>query len=157
MYSARCKAPIYTLNFLFMKLYVVTGPELVNAVTRNPKSLGFNPFFFEVGVRLTQPDEKARAIIKDNINGELGQWGYVPEVHHGTVAALGPGKDLDLMIRAMLTRSAALLRTYDAEFSQSPIKLYAWTRHHLTLCTSKAFYGSGNPFDSQPELEQAFW
>lgn len=156
-YSARCKAPIYTMNLLSKKLYVVTGPELVVAVSRNPKSLGFNPFFFEIGVRLTQPDEKARGIIKDNLNGEHGQWGYVMEVHGLTVAALGPGKDLDLMIRAMLIQSATHLETCHTEFSQGTIKLYAWIRHHLTLCSSKAFYGSCNPFESQPELEQAFW
>lgn len=127
------------------------------AVARNAKSLGFNPFFFEIGARLTQPDEEARAIIKDNLNGERGQWGYVMEVHHSTVAALGPGKELDSMIRAMLIQSAMLLEKCDVKFTQGPVQLYAWTRHHLTLCSSKAFYGSRNPFDSQPELDQAFW
>lgn len=156
-FSARCKAPIYTLNVLSKKLYVVTSPELVAAVSRNSKSLSFNPFISEIGARLLRPDEKTKAIINDNINGELGQWGYTMEVHDLTVAALGPGKDLDLMTRAMLIQSAAHLNSCDAEFAQGPIKLYAWTRHLFTLCSSKALYGSCNPFDSQPELEQAFW
>lgn len=135
----------------------MTSPELVAAVSRNSKSLSFNPFISEIGVRLTRPDEKTRAIIDDNLNGELGQWGYVMEVHDMTVAALGPGKGLDSMTSAMLIQSAAHLETSDVEFARGSIKLYAWTRHLFTLCSSKALYGSCNPLDSQPELEQAFW
>lgn len=137
---------------------VVTSPELVTAVSRNAKSLSFNPFIAEIGVRLIRPEEKTRAIINDNLNGELGQWGYVLEVHDLIVTALGPGKDLDLMTHTMLMQSAAHLQTSAAaEFEQGPIKLYAWTRHLFTVCSTKALYGSCNPFDSQPELEEAFW
>ncbi len=156
-HSAQCKAPIYTLNALSKKLYVVTNPDLVVAVSRNSKSLSFNPFISEIGVRLTQPDEKTRAIINDNLNGELGQWGYVKEVHDQIVIAMSPGKDLDSMTQTMLIQSASHLQSSEAEFARGPIKLYAWSRHLFTLCSTKALYGSANPFDSQPELEDSFW
>lgn len=155
--SAKCKAPIYTLNVLSKKLYVVTSPELVAAVSRNSKSLSFNPFISEIGMRLTRPDEPTRAIIKDNINGERGQWGYVLEVHDLTVTALGPGKDLDLIAHAMLVQTAAHLQSSDAKFAKRPIKLYAWSRHLFTMCSTAALYGPDNPFNTQPELEEAFW
>lgn len=138
-------------------MYVVTSPELVTAVSRNAKSLSFNPFIAEIAARLTRPEEKARAILNDNLNGEHGQWGYALDLHDLTVTALAPGKDLDLMTHTMLTQSAAHLQTSAAEFEQGSIKLYAWTRHLFTMCSTKALYGSCNPFDSQPELEKAFW
>lgn len=156
-HSARCKAPIYTLNTLSTKLYVVTGAELVVAVSRNSKSLSFNPFISEIGVRLTRPEQKTIDIINDNLNGELGSWGYVSEIHDLTVSALGPGKELDSMTHAMLARIAEHLQSSEAEFAQGPIKLHAWCRHLFTMCSTKALYGPCNPFDSQPELEEAFW
>ena len=135
----------------------MTSPELVAAVSRNSKSLSFNPFIAEIGVRLTQPDEPTRAIINDNLNGERGQWGYVMEVHDLTVTALSPGKDLDFMAHTMLIQTALHLQSSDGEFAKGPIKLYAWCRHLFTLCSTRALYGPGNPFSIQPELEEAFW
>lgn len=155
--SAKCKAPIYTLNALSKKLYVVTSPELVTAVSRNSKSLSFNPFISEVGVRLTRPDEPTKAIINDNLNGDRGQWGYVLEVHDLTVTALGPGQGLDCMTQSMLIQTAAHLRSSEIEFAKRSIKLYAWSRHFLTMCSTTALYGPGNPFNTQPDLEEAFW
>ena len=80
-YSSKANSPIHTLNVLSKKLYVVTGPELVSAVSRNSKTLSFNPFITEIGARLTGLDGAGIAIINDNIDGERGYWGYVVEIH----------------------------------------------------------------------------
>ena len=69
-HSNKANPPIHTLNVLSNKLYIVTGPELVNAVTRNSKTLSFSPFIAEVALRLTGVGEADVAIIRDNVDGK---------------------------------------------------------------------------------------
>ena len=156
MVSSKARSPIYTLNILSKKLYVVTGPELVNAVSRNSKTLTFNPFISEVGVRLTGVDEACRMIIDDNLDGKRGPWGYVIEVHDRTVAALGNGPGQDQINRAMLGLSTAYLEIARDSFRKGPIHLYDWVREFVTLCSTNAIYGEDNPLRLSPDLKDAF-
>lgn len=142
---------------LSAKLYVVQSPELVTAVSRNSKSLSFNPFISEIGIRLTEADQATRVIIDDNLNGERGPWGYVVEVHDRTVEALNLGKGLDSMLNSLMTKMAEQLEASNDEFTKGTVSLYAWTRHIFTICSTTALYGSNSPFLTQPELERAFW
>ena len=142
---------------LSAKLYVVTSPELVTAVSRSPKSLSFNPFISEIGIRLTEADQATRAIIDDNLNGERGPWGYVIEVHDRTVEAMNVGKGLDYMTNSMMTEIASHLESSNNNFTKGTINLYEWSRHLFTICSTSALYGSNSPFLTQPELEKAFW
>ena len=105
---------------------MVTVPELVNAVSRNSKTLSFNPFISEIGVRLTGVDDVCRAIIEDNLDGKRGSWGYVVEVHDCTVAALTTGRNLDKVNRAMRELSAAYLKEARKELEKGPICLQEW-------------------------------
>lgn len=142
---------------LSAKLYVVTSPELVAAVSRNSKTLSFNPFIAEIGMRLTEADQATRAIINENINGERGPWGYVIEVHDRTIEAMKLGKGLDDMTDSMMTEIAAHLEASNDEFTKGTVNLYAWSRHLFTICSTTAVYGSNSPFLTHSELEKAFW
>ena len=154
--SSKTGSPIYTLNILSKKLYVVTGPELVNAVSRNSKTLTFNPFISEVGVRLTGVDDACRAIIDDNLDGKRGSWGYVVEVHDRTVAALGSGPGLNQTTQAMLEQSSVYLENTRSDLVKGPVYLYAWIRQFVTLCSTNAVYGEDNPLRLIPDLKDAF-
>ena len=89
--GAKCKVPICTLNMLQGKVYVVTSPDLLTALNRNPKAIAFNPFIAQLGKRITGHDEATGKIVQHNLNGEQGSR-YVIEVHDGIVAALAPLK-----------------------------------------------------------------
>ena len=134
----------------------MTGPDLLNAVSRNSRTLNFNPFIAEIGARLIGLDDAGRAIIKDNMDGKCGYWGYLIEVHDRAVTALQPGPSLDRAAQTMLEESAALLRNFAAEFKEHPIDLQKWLRHVIISCSTTAFYGHENPFKGRPELEEAF-
>lgn len=155
--SAKSKSPIHTLHVLNGKIYVVTSPDLVNAVSRNSASIAFNPFIAQLGKRLTGADEATMAIVADNLNCEDGHWGFVTQTHDDTITAMAPGESLDDMNRTMLQQATGHLQALDQDADGTVIDLYAWTRHVLTVCSTRAVYGPINPLTVEPELEEAFW
>ena len=152
--STKCRLPIYTLRVLNSKIYVVTSIDLVNAINRNSKILAFNPFIAQLGKRITGHDETTSRIVQHNLNGENGP-GYVTEIHDNTVSALAPGEALERMTNAMLLEASLCLQALENE---NVIDLFAWIRHMVTLCSTRAIYGSENPFNrDQGRLIKAFW
>ena len=135
------------------KVYVVTSPELVNAVNRNSKKIAFNPFVAMLGKRITGHDEDTSRIVQHNLNGEHGP-GYVIDVHDRIVAALAPGKDLQETTKAMLSQVSAY---FDALDPDAELNLFEWTRHTVTMCSTRALYGSDNPFDRDTKFVNSFW
>lgn len=135
------------------KVYVVTSPDLVSAVNRNSKALAFNPFIAQLGKRITGHDEATSQIVQHNLNGEQGP-GYVIEVHDGIVASLAPGKDLERMTEAFLGELSVILQRLE---SVKEIDLFAWTRHIVTISSTRAIYGPENPFNTNHHFVDAFW
>ena len=135
------------------KVYIVTSPDLVSAVNRNSKALAFNPFIAQLGKRITGHDEATSQIVQHNLNGEQGP-GYVIEVHDGLVAALSPGKDLEKMTEAFLREVSTILEALESE---KEIHLFAWTRHTVTISSTRAIYGPENPFNKNSNFVDAFW
>ena len=151
--SAKCKLPIYTLNMLNGKVYIVTSPDLVNAVNRNSKKIAFNPFVAMLGKRITGHDEDTSQIVQRSLNGEHGP-GYVIDVHDRIVASLAPGQDLQQTIKAMLSQVSFYLEALSAA---TEINLFEWTRSTVTMCSTRALYGIHNPFDRNPKYVDFFW
>ena len=151
--SAKCKLPIYTLNMLNGKVYIVTSPDLVNAVNRNSKRIAFNPFVAMLGKRMTGHDEDTSRIVQHNLNGEHGP-GYVIDVHDRIVASLAPGKDLQQMTRAMLSHLSVYVEAITGDVD---LDLFEWTRQTVTKCSTRALYGSENPFDKNAKFVDSFW
>ena len=135
------------------KVYVVTSPDLIAAVNRNSKSLAFNPFIAQLGKRITGHDEATSRIVQHNLNGEHGP-GYVTEVHDGIVAALIPGTNLENMTEQYIREVIARLDSLETD---KDIKLFAWTRDLVTLCSTRAIYGPENPFDKNSKFVDLFW
>ncbi|KAL8786000.1 MAG: hypothetical protein Q9195_008411 [Heterodermia aff. obscurata] len=135
------------------KVYVVTSPDLITAINRNSKALAFNPFIAQLGKRITGHSEATSQIVQLNLNGEDGP-GYVIEVHDGLVAALSPGRDLEHMTEAMLSEATRLL---DILSTENEVELFGWMRHTVTMCSTRAIYGPGNPFNQDPAFVGLFW
>lgn len=136
------------------RVYVITSPELVNAVNRNSSKLAFNPFIAHLEKRITDYDETTSRIVQHNLNGENGT-GYVIYVHNRVVKALAPGDGLVNMTSTMLQEAFSHLAAFEAK-SNNEVNLFEWTREVVTLCSSRAIYGPENPFSSSPKLMPAF-
>lgn len=136
------------------KVYVVTSPDLVNAINRNSETLAFNPFIAQLGKRITGHDEVTSRIVQHNLNGENGP-DYVTETHDSTVSALAPGKALECTTKVMALEASKYLKALEGD---NVIDLFAWTKHMVTLCSTRAIYGPQNPFNQGDEtLIEAFW
>lgn len=147
--SARSRSPIYTLNMLNSKVYVVTTPELVSSVNR-ARALAFNPFIAQLGKRITGHDEAAGHIIQYNLNGENGP-GYVPEIHDGSIIALAEPETVNTMTRKFL-------QEISMHEQESEIDLFSWLRQIFGTCGTTAIYGPENPLaQNGAELVKAFW
>ncbi|KAI9766845.1 MAG: hypothetical protein M1835_007131 [Candelina submexicana] len=136
------------------KVYVVTSIDLVNAVNRNSKALALNPFIAIIGKRITGHDEATSQIVQHNLKGENGP-GYVTDVHDATISSLAPGKALEDMTKAMLLEASVYLCRLK---HNDVVELFAWTKHMVTMCSTRAIYGPNNPFNkSEGRLVEAFW
>ena len=135
------------------KVYIVTSPDLVNAVNRNSKRIAFNPFVAMLGKRITGHDEDTSRIVQHNLNGEHGP-GYVIDVHDRIVASLAPGKDLQQLIKAMLSHLSVYIEAITEDVD---LNLFEWTRKTVTKCSTRALYGSENPFDKNAAFVDSFW
>ncbi len=83
-------------------------------------------------------DEKASAIISDNIDGERGNWGLLPDVTRDMHNALVPGESLDWMTRIMLTKLTEYLDALAANEDGKEICLYKWIRTAFTVSSTEA-------------------
>lgn len=80
--------------------------------------------------------------------------GYVTEVHDESVNALAPGKDLESMTGAMLQEASICL---DHLILGIEMDIFTWIRQTVTMCSTRAIYGSENPFNRDPALVRMFW
>lgn len=157
--SAIYHLPIYTLRIFTTRIYVVNSPELVLAVQRNVKNISFTPFVVAMLPRLFDVSRQDIDVASRNHDEEDGHWGYMSDVHSSTYFVLGPGVELDTMVRPLLEN---MMNHFD-ELSGSPggeavmIDLFAWVRRTITAASTSAVYGPENPFTCEQGLETAFW
>ena len=150
--------PIYTLQMLNQRTYIVNSPELVASVQRETKTLSFQPFVTALLPKLFLVDEKDMAIVKRNMDGKDGESGLIPDTHRETWPTLAPGPQLDLMIQDILSTLLPFLdELAGAGEGTITTDLYTWIRRAFTLAGTDTVYGPDNPFRREPGLEDAFW
>ncbi|KAL9047917.1 MAG: hypothetical protein Q9162_007911 [Coniocarpon cinnabarinum] len=156
--SAISKSPIYTLNFFNGKTYVITAPNIVNMVSRNSKSISFNPFIAEIGIRLTQASDDARRIIERNIDGGEAKDSYVLEIHDHMITTLTPGPEMNYISDNTLKESwERFLKPLEAASSPTKLSFHSFLQHMLAVSSTTALYGSTNPLLVDPTVESSFW
>lgn len=82
--------------------------------------------------------EKANAIISDNIDGERGNWGLLPDTTRGIHTALIPSESLDWMTKTMLTKLTEYFDPLVANGEGTEIDLYKWIRTAFTVSSTEA-------------------
>ena len=139
------------------KLYVITSPELIGAVQRQPKALAFPPIGVKFALSLAGSSKEAKSIATSNINGEDGDYGLSMEFNKVTYPALSPGKPLEAMYRIIIPQITASLDSLRAEKRNGEtIELTHWVRQELTIAITDCVYGPSNPFKDKA-VEEAFW
>ena len=149
--------PIYTLETLNKKTYVVNSPDLVIAVQRNTKTLSFSPVVAGFTKRFSGVGNASMAKVYDNLNGEAGHWGLVIDTHDSMYTALAPGVDLDRMSGTMLHALQPFVDGLGGKNGNQVLDLYSWVRHAISISSTRAAYGPQNPFDADPTLVDCFW
>ena len=137
-------------------MYVVNSPDLIVSIQRNWKTLQFAPFASRFTARISRSSPQATQILSTNANLENGDWGLYSESLKGMHAALAPGGGLEHMSRVMVQNVSTSLDSLKTGDATVRINLASWLCHEITLATSEAIYGPGNPL-RDPNVEDGFW
>lgn len=151
--------PIFTLQTLNKRTYIVTSADLVTAVERNERTISFMPFVSAISPRMFDIPTHGHTmdIINQNLHKDDGDWGLVYETSKGLRTAMAPGPNLDNMHRNMLSIMEKHFDELATASGQNTIELFEWIRPRFTVATTDAIYGPGNPFKRQPGLGDDFW
>lgn len=139
------------------KMYIVTKPDLIQAIQKQPKILAFPPIEAKFAINVCGSSEEAHKILMKNVDGDDGDWGLSMDSYAGMRAALSPGPGLDDMNRVMIRNIAASLDSLKpSPGSCMKIELAKWLRQSVTAATTNSVYGPQNPFNNL-EVAEAFW
>jgi hypothetical protein len=138
------------------KMYIVTTPNLIQSIQKQPKILAFPPIEAKFSNQVCGTSKEARDILMKNINGDEGNWGLSMDSFSAMRDALVPGPNLDEMNRAMIQNVAASLD--ELMTTGKPVKkcLARWLRDTITIATTNAVYGPQNPYKDQ-SVQDGFW
>ena len=156
-HRAKCSFPIYSLDLLGKKIYVVTSPDLMVSIQRNWKKLQLVPLASSFTARISDLSPQAAKILMNDGNLEKDDFGLYSETLtaiHTTLAFGGQG--LEQMTRTAIKSVCASLDSLTTTTESVRLNLAKWLRHEITLASSEAIYGSANPL-RDPKVEDGFW
>lgn len=155
--SRQSSLPIFTMTMPGQKMYIVTTPDLIQAIQKQPKVLAFPPIEAKFALQVCGSSKDAHKILMSNVNGDEGDWGLSMEAYAGMRAALSAGPGLDDMNRVMIQNIAASLDSLKpSRGSRTKIQLADWLRQSVTVATTNSVYGPLNPFKDSAVVD-AFW
>jgi hypothetical protein len=157
--SHKSPQPIFTMTMTMpgQKVYVVTTPELFQAIQKQPKAFAFPPIAAKSSSKICGTSLEAHGILMKNATGDDGDWGLPTESYAAMRAALPSGAGFGDMNRMMIRDIAASLNSV----KQSPgectrLALAKWLRKSLTAVTTNSVYGLQNPFKDSA-IADGFW
>lgn len=149
--SQQISDPIFTLDVLANRIYVVKSARLVTAVQKNHKCISFDPFLTAAANRMAGISGSGLKLIQESRSGGRDLNNKV--LHAMTPSLLGKG--LNHMNRTMLSNIEPLIEKLVLS-TNDPIDLHKWCRHVITTASTEAIWGSKNPFRSKKIVED-FW
>ncbi|KAM7189585.1 cytochrome P450 [Rhypophila sp. PSN 637] len=157
--ARECQKPIFTLDLIKGKLYVVTSPRLVAACDRRAKTVSFVPYVIEFARRIMAWTPAGLDLVAKDVLEENS----TPILRTGTMRAihqlLQPGPSLDKTAATIVSSVLeSLLRNEQLDDSNTDgVPLFRWLRNSLSVATTNGIYGSEhNPFQD-PEVLDGFW
>lgn len=150
--------PIYRLDVPGRKVYVVTDPDLIQAVDRRPKEFSFGPIVLQFATRFliaSQETVQKLAAHGPSENG-TGQTGLTPETLKIQHESLAPGKDLEAITQTMLSGILRFLNPSKAVMSRE-VGLCEFFKQFVTVVSTESIYGhQNNPYQDQRVID-ALW
>jgi hypothetical protein len=147
-------ASIFSLPILGARTYIIASPHLVNVVQRT-KTIQFEPVVAGALKGVSGCSREAeRLITADLEGGENGDEGFLRSFPRTMHAPLSPGENLNAMNKTALQYLQVSADSLAA--ASGPLDLEEWLRRELTLATTNAVYGPGNPFTDE-KVQDAFW
>ncbi|RHZ56949.1 hypothetical protein CDV55_104934 [Aspergillus turcosus] len=147
--SAKHGLEAFTMDVLFIKIYVITSPNLVIAARRHHRTMSFEPAITDAARRVTGLDGHGFNLLREKRSGG-------DTLHGDVVHAMRPsleGAGLDQMNEKVI---GFLLRSVDEVPTGAPFDFHGWCRSAITIASTDAVYGRLNPYRSK-ELQDAFW
>jgi hypothetical protein len=149
--SQKMSLPIFTMPVPGIKMYIVTSPELIHLIQKQPKKLSFAPLEAKFACKTLAISSKGTDIVMTNVNGEEGDWGLSME----TYAVMRT--TLEELSRPTIQNLAKALNTLiPAGLTKIEVGLSKWVRNTVTLATTDSVYGPLNPYQDQ-EIQDSFW
>jgi hypothetical protein len=144
-------APIFTLDLLINRLYVITSARMVAAVQKNHKTVSFDPFAAAAAQRVAGISGPGLLLIRDSRSGGGDLSNRVLQAM--TTALLGKG--LDKMNRIMLL---GMMPSMDQIIADEPVSVdfHMWCRDIITVASTDAIWGCKNPFRTK-KIAEDFW
>lgn len=147
--SAKHGLEAFTMDVLFIKIYVITSPNLVIAARRHHRTMSFEPAITGAARRVTGLKGRGLDLLREKRPGG-------DTLHGDVVHAMRPsleGAGLDQMNEKVI---GFLLRSVDEVPTAAPFDFHGWCRSAITIASTDAVYGPLNPYRSK-ELQDAFW
>ncbi|KAL3455573.1 cytochrome P450 [Aspergillus heterothallicus] len=141
--------PIFTVNLLFTKFYLVTSPDLLLAVQRATKTLVFDPFLDFTTHKIAGIRGAPLEILRGKQNGGHGGNQAALDAMHPKLT----GAPLDRLNEAMVSLLSPLV---DQLAQSGEADLYEWCTCAITAATTGAVYGEKNPY-AEKQVADAFW
>ncbi|KAH7412686.1 cytochrome P450 [Cadophora sp. MPI-SDFR-AT-0126] len=150
----KVQKPIFTLKIFSTKIYIVTSPDLVQAVYRNAKTLSFDPISTAASKRIFQMTDRQMELLRGSAHGvedgeELPVAKATYKIMHATMQT---GPSLNEMNTRALNKFATFLEDIDDEGQEAT--LFEWLKHHFTIATAEALYGPINPISEDVSMIQ---
>jgi hypothetical protein len=125
-------------------MYVISSPELIQSVLRNPRTFPFEPMVIESTNRVFDISKDGTKIVANK--------DYIDSVHKFVHETMLPGPPLNQMNGNALKTEARLLNSIE-NGSKKRIKLYRWIRDCVTLSGADALYGPENPVKNSKMID----
>ena len=153
--------PIYTLQLLNVKSYVINDLDSVVAVQRSSKNLLLSPILAGVVPRLFDLDEDVTSLTLKHLQDANGEWAaHTHLMNMATYVQLAPGPQLDSVVRKMQRGLKPVMDQLQEQTRGEEdvfVELYGWIKRVFGLAITEAIYGGENPFKLHPELLDALW
>jgi hypothetical protein len=154
--SKAVDVPIISLSMFGSTVYVISSPELMHSLHRQPRVISF--WFMEGqfisllgGMSPTSADA-----LQANLGAADRDSSLLVEGLKITQLAMSPQGGMEGMARRAADVAAARLNDLTRAGRAAHVDLWAWVQHEITVATTESVYGTGNPY-RDPKVEAAFW
>ena len=146
--------PIFTINVVGQKMYIITDANLMQATQRLPKALSFLPIEAKAASRIcgvSTDSVHTYYYVSEKTEGETE---ILKETHHARRTGLSSGPAFDKLNESLVrSLQVSIVSLKSAGEKPARIGLSGWLRRHITSAVTNSMYGPHNPFRDETVVE----